>query len=314
MFIRMSEQKVIEDGTVPYDGPSLVEKPEKEIDELEVSEREYRPTSVQSRMLCEITRDINPVHQEHLSPAFLQFSRAYLHLINEIQEVGLNPEDYLVFTSTVQMSGFILNDSPIPYEFNVDLDTTNEETLNSSVVIPDPKKPKKTLYSLETVMYHHSSNMNLTKFFERIAFAPYVHRDAFPLDQAFSFSRIIGSDEEKESLLYAIASSSSVVGDAIKKGILTIDIGDVIPVYDSQRLYVDRMYLDPSKEEITLELYISYANSFGVKRGRGKELDMTIVARDDRENIIYLSNSPLKFMKRAFLERFCKRARSKYSK
>ena len=262
----------------------------------------YLPTVNHSESFCDITKDSNKIHRKHpefgeaVSPALLQSSVASILAKELIKYVGENPIDFPYSSSESKSVKPVV--TGFEYEVESRINPHFEGFLAAYTEIRNNKG--KVYFSL----YHVYCDGNHDIKFILDAADP-VHRTIFTREKALEFGRMIGS-ESSESNLYSLAAASSVVADAVDRGVLSLDEG-IIALYTEQQVTADTSHSMDLKKGIHLDLFLSDKARFGKNLEQGETVGMQILARDNKGKLIYVLKSPLAFPREGLLEAAIKR-------
>lgn len=256
---------------------------------------EYTPSQKHSEVFCYATRDKNPIH-EQIAPAFLQFSTAILLIRKAMKEKEVDYLEYpFVFTYS-DMSNVVLNEAPYIFEIKV---IEQDSYLEASANLLNPIT-ESAVYTL----YMKSCKEGFKSLPE-----PRVNPVHSKLligegEEMNAFNHLVGF-ESPERMLYVLASSSSVVFDAIREGKLKPD-PEITAVYKKQEIYFNTGATPNPKKGVNIELYLK-PEEFGKRTT--KDLGMTILGSED--NLVYMSHSTLQFLQNEFMLKWINRARKK---
>ncbi len=257
---------------------------------------DYHPLMGHVKHFCELTGDSNPAHKEHpvyhqaLVPGFLQTTIVTRLIKESMKHAGINTANYPFANINIEMAGVKTGSD---YNFMLVLDP---ETLKSSVRSID--KEKKRVYTLERKDFEGEQVIDYPN-------TPRVHSGRFIRKNSLEFGKLIGS-ESSESNLYALAASSFIICDAVKKGKLNAVPEELTVIYLSQKVHSDSSSSLNLVKGIDLELCMLDPEKFGKRSRKGDFLNTEIIARDHKGRFVYKINSQLSFRSVRLLDKILK--------
>jgi hypothetical protein len=264
----------------------------------------YLPTADDVERFVEATQDTNPIHKRHATygeaivPGFMH-SCAALLLIDKA--MGLHRTqllDYAHSDNHASMQSPVVSGSE--YIFEVRFDPQKHEA--TAVLLDKKNKP---VYELRRQMDRGRKNGLKPVVDNR----QLVHTGQFSLEGRIGpldFARIIGSDNPQRYFC-ALAGASSIVCQAIRAGKLDLDEG-IVPLYTQQNFEADTAPPIDLRRGVSLELYLSNPEKFGALSAKGETMDMEVIARNDRGEVLYVLHAPLSFQQERLVDIVVRRA------
>jgi len=285
---------------------SVLEAKIKELPEIVANKRQehgkliadYLPTIEHSKVFCYLTRDDNFLHREPfgISPQFLQYSTATVLIREAFESLGVATLDYPFSVNESESKWMAFCNTLYKVEVEVD-----KQNLCAQAAISDKRG---------MVVYTLDKKLLGSKPEELSALPAPLHSKKLYPEELVAFGKLIGS-LSSESNLYALANSSSVVFDAIDKGVLRFDAGaeKITGLYTKQRIFSDASKSLVLKD-VALDLNVTGGLGDGGLITTCNALGINIIAREDGR-IIYCAESSVKFNEEGAVRRFVERAKKR---